>query len=638
MKNRLRYVIYCFFLVCAFLIGLVIGILHIPWINFDAPIAADMQQATVVYDCNGKELCRFQKDKRTQVTLKDILPSLIDAFIAAEDHHFFSHAGISLRGMLRSTIKNIISGRIVQGASTITQQLVKLRYLEYDRTIWRKLKELVLALQIEQIKSKEQIFEEYINAIYFGRGIYGVAAAAERFWGCNATELTLAQVATLAAIAKSAQHYSPLNNQEKSIKRRNVILHSMYQLKFITENEMRAAKQESLALKHDNGRDRIRTYLCESIRVWAEQQYGHETLYNGGLHIHTTIDTHAQALAEQSFDTHIALLRTTMGNAIDGGLIALDVKSGAIRAMIGGYDFYVSQFNRALHAVRQCGSSFKPFLYAAALDVGCSMRDVEVDEPYTLALSSHKNWTPHNWNNKFHGAMTLLKALTASNNIIAIKTLEKIGYKKVIDLASSCGIHRNLLHYPSLALGIAEATVLENTAAFNIFANHGYFVKPYFIEMVKNNHGAKIYQHTEEKMRVLNPLVSQQMLHALTIAMKKKKKERKEKWFAAESIGKSGTTNNSMTTWFVGSTPTLTTAVYIGRDDHKSMGSEIYARTTAFPIWADFYCALSKPNSCDQFYYDPKLKERLINWNTGEYCSGEDSSDVVPILEQEHLC
>ena len=589
---------------------------------------------SLILDDQGNEYARFELDRRTPIAF-DALPNMvIKAFLAAEDHSFFSHGGVSVKGIIRSSLINVYHGRVVQGASTITQQVARLIYLTHERTFLRKIKEVVLAIQLERQLTKEQIFELYVNNMYFGRGIYGVQAAAHRFWNKSITDVTLDQAALLASVAKSARYYSPLNAPDQARKRRNVILECMKKLNFITVEQQQEARAKKVVVDDLLPGNPMRLYVQEWIRQWAEQKWGKEALYTKGFKIKTTINLELQEHAERSFAATVATMRQAMGKSLNGGMVSMQASTGKIKTLIGGINFRESQFNRAMQAYRQVGSSFKPILYALALMYGYDMDTVFTDEPIELSMGAEKLWKPKNWNNKFEGTMTLIRALTFSNNMIAIKLLLNMGVRPLIQLAKRFGVTHELAPYPSLALGTAHATTEENAAAFNVFANGGVYVAPYLVEWVKDEWGKKLWEHKVVSHRVLDTKINSRMVKALMCRMKFSEALSKDGWLDAESIGKTGSTNGAATTWFVGATPELTTAVYLGRDDNKPMGSYVFASKTAFPIWLNFMKMVAHTKK--HFYFDSTLKEVTIDWYTGDpvELGGQQELAFVPILKE----
>jgi len=611
--------------------GAAFYILEEEWVDFSVLSQLKSHNSSMILDDEGKVLAYFENERREYVPFNKLPKILVNAFIAAEDHSFFDHNGISFRGILRSVWVNLKSGRRLQGASTITQQVARLLFLNSEKTFLRKFREIFLSVQLEKQLTKQQIFELYANNIYFGRGIYGVEAACKRFWNKSVNQIDIAQAATLASVAKSAQFYSPLNDLEKSKKRRNLILQSMNSLGMISQKEFESSCNEPLAIHGSMIGGPMRLYVQEWVRIWAENKWGKDFLENKGIKIYTTLNRQTQEAAEKSFAEIIQQWRGSLGNNLNGGLVAVEPSSGRIKAFVGGLSFSESQYNRAFQATRQMGSSFKPLIYAAALQRGLSMKTVFVDEPISIEMPNGDNYEPRNWTHRFDGAMTLLKALTISDNIVAVKTLLEVGYNPVIELAKSCGLNKQLLPYPSLALGICESTVLENVAAFNIFANNGVYVEPYFIESVKDARGKVLWQSSDApKHRVLDSKINSKMMHALSWRMRRAK-TLYGNWIDAESIGKTGSTNDSTTNWFVGATPELTTAIYVGRDDAVGMGKDVFGSQTSFPIWLNFYRRLQFKEK--SFYVDPDLHEVAINWTTGQNASDMQDPDTATILE-----
>ncbi len=589
-------------------------------------------QPSVILDDQGNELARFALDKKEPITIDQIPPVVIKAFVAAEDHSFFSHYGVSLKGIARSMLVNLYYQKKVQGASTITQQVARLMFLTHERTWRRKLHEVVIALQLERQLSKEQILELYLNNIYFGRGIYGVEAACNRFWGKSVDQVTVDEAAMLAAVAKSARFYSPLNAPRTAKHRRNVVLHCMKLLHFISDDEYRQAKGRDLEIKDFIPGNKIRLYIQEWIRSWAEKKWGREALYHQGLRIKTSINADIQEKAEKAFTDHMLKNREKLGDGVNGGMVVLDVPTGKVRSLIGGFDYQESQFNRVFQASRPLASSFKPLLYACAFEAGLTADMVMKDEPFAFEQGDGTLWKPRNWYRDFDGDMTLARALAISNNIITIKLLLKIGMEPVAKKVKLFGLTDEFKPYPSSAIGTIQANVMENAAAFNVFANDGVYVKPYMIEWVKDKWGKRIWSCQPEKRRVLDSKLNSKMVKILTYRMKlAKKRNRSGKWFDAQAIGKTGSSNEAASTWFVGATPELSSAIYVGRDNNTPMGRYIFGSTTALPIWVEFAKSLKYKKK--DFYYDPSLREVVIDWWTGQRKEYDNGKDTITILE-----
>jgi penicillin-binding protein 1A len=606
-----------FFLLLISCIGALFCIAHNQWIDFAALEQHNPAKPTILLDDAGQEWARFQYDRRDPIQFEDMPEHLINAFIAAEDWNFFNHLGLSWKGILRSICVNLYHGRKVQGASTITQQLVKLLFFDGRKTFSRKIKEQLYALLIERHYTKKQILEAYLNRVYFGCGIYGVEAASQRFWGKKAKDIALDEAATLAAVVCSPSRYCPLLCPLSAEKRRNTILKKMQMLQFIDEDTCEQLSAQSLMLQKYERND-IALHFKEMIRIFLEDLVGKQAVYNGGFVVQTTINMHIQEVAEQVFKKQCLTLRDTLGATIDGALITLERASGQIKALIGGVDFFASKFNRALQARRQIGSVFKPLVYAAALQAGSLLTDTEIDEPFEL-VQNNMVWRPNNWDLKFHGPITLAYALSRSNNIVSIKTLLKIGAQPVIDLAKKSHLEGPFHSYPSLALGCIDATLKEVVGMFNIFANDGKYVEPHYIVWVKNQWGTKIFKQHVLQEQVLNSCISGKIAKVLELGLERIRKIfPHEKWLESQAISKTGTTNDSRTCWFVGSTPQDTTGIWFGFDDNRPMGKKgrpIYPIHTAFPPWLALHASLKSHPS--QFSYDSSLRELVINERNG---------------------
>lgn len=602
------------------------------WIDFSVLEHYNPGKPSIVLDDEGKEWTRFQLDRREPISIADVPEQLICAFMATEDREFFIHNGISWRGILRSLFVNLRSGKIVQGASTITQQLVKLLFFSNERTFKRKLKEALLTLVIEHQFSKEQILETYLNHIYLGNGIYGVQAAAQRFWQRPIEQLSLAQCSTLAGIVRSPNNYNPHCNPEASLKRRNLILKLMLDQQFITTDMYEQAYNEQLALPPSE-QSTYGAHLKETLRQFLEELVGKHQLYTNGYTIQTTLNTAMQMHAEQTVHKHITKLRAKL--PLNAALVSLEAETGAIKALVGGYKFSESQFNRAMQAQRQMGSIFKTFSYAAALEQGHKLSDVLIDEPIT----NIKDWNPRNVHRRFEGPMTRARALMSSNNIIAIKTLLDAGIPAVVNLAERCHLPGPFISYPSLALGCTECSPLQAAAAFNVFTNKGTYQEPYIVSWVKDHFGKKIWKHRLQPEPVIAWNISSQIVHTLSNAVQSLKRRMPNWWIKGECYGKTGTTNDARSCWFVGGTPHLTTSVYLGCDDNRQMTNQIFSVTHAVPLWLEFNRAVETLSSTTpgSFFYDPKLQKKIVHGRTGEELVDENQPQAITLLVDPSL-
>lgn len=616
-------------LCCSFGLGIIFFVLHNTSVDFSALEQYSPGVPSLVFDDQGNEWARFQLDRREPITLQKMPSSLINAFVAAEDWDFFQHAGISWKGIIRSLLVNFYYGHIVQGASTITQQLVKLLFFDSQKTFRRKIKEQIFSLLVERRFTKEQILQTYLNHVYFGCGIYGVQAASQRFWGKDVSDLTLDEVAVLAGIVRSPGNYCPIMYPLSAQKRRDTVLRKMMRMKFISFDEYEQLVGSAVVVD-DRENTAMAPHLRESMRLFLEERFGKQLLYCGGLTIQTTLNRYTQECAERCFVQQCTKLYDVLSLPVDGALISMDVKTGGIKALVGGADFNKSKFNRALQSKRQMGSIFKPIVYAAALDSGMNFAQTEIDEPLHYDDGTGNVWSPNNYNRLFAGQMTLAYALSNSNNIVTIKTFLKTGAEKVIDVAKRFHIEGPLYPYPSLALGCVDATVKEAVGMFNVFANNGRYVEPHYINWVKDRWGTKLLKNRPLHEQIISECISGKVAKVLGLGLERVRKIFPREWIDCQAISKTGTTNDSRICWFIGSTPELTTAVYIACDDNRPLGNNVYPLKTAFPIWKELNRMLRTVQK--SFSYDPSLREIHIHEKTGEQVPATDSKGTITIL------
>lgn len=621
----------CLVLVGATAIGVFIALVNYPWTTDALRTTIRATQPSIVLDAHGRELMRFQRTKRNPVPLQRIPVHLVTAFLATEDRAFYEHPGISWMGIIRSLFYNMYHRRFAQGGSTITQQLVRLLYFDTKKTIARKIKEQFITLVIEQQLSKDQILEAYLNHIYLGCGIYGVAAAAHTFWGKSIEELTVGEAALIAGIVQSPRRYCPLLNPDQALKRRNVVLHCMATAGYITLDDAQRISKEPLSLHIAQEHSANASHIRDMIRAQLEELIGRHDLYNGGLTIKTTIDQQMQIAAETCFSEHITKLRASGLATIDGAIISIRTHDGGIEALVGGYSYQQSQFNRALHASRQIGSALKPFVYSVALEQGLSLADVEVDAP--MAVEDHgRLWQPVNVTHRFDGPMTRARALIVSNNIITLKTILEIGPDAVAERGRQIIPTAQWNPYPSLALGCVDMTPLQAVSMFNIFANRGNYCEPYLIEWINDGTGKRLWTHAPRTRSDLSWRIASQIGIILEQACNRWNSLSRTQPLPVASMGKTGTTNDARSCWFLGSTPSHTTAVYLGSDDYRAM-PKLYAVSSALPLW--HACNLRYPHSARTFQHDPTLTPTRYNSWTGEKIVDDDNSatDSVVIFE-----
>ncbi|MCX5906072.1 MAG: PBP1A family penicillin-binding protein [Deltaproteobacteria bacterium] len=449
-----------------------------------------------VYSDDGALIGEFFVERRIVVPLSQMPRQLIRAFVAAEDARFFEHRGIDYWRILGAALRNIESLEVVQGGSTITQQIAKSFLLTPERSMIRKIKEALLAYRIEKDLTKNEILFLYLNQIYLGEGAYGVGAASKTYFGKSVQDLTLAECAVLAGLPPAPNGYSPLRHPQKARERQLYVLHRMVERKWLTPEQAKKTEGESIRLRPKGPKGYNEApYAVEQVRMYVEEKYGKNQLYKGGLKIYTTIHARLQQIAQNAVNSGLEEFEGR-GNKdkgrdqVQGALIVLDPQSGYILAMVGGRDFSQSQFNRATQAKRQAGSAFKPIVFAAALDKGFTPASIIVDEPFSYEdVPGKEPWEPQNFDREFWGPITMRKALTFSRNVATVKIAQSIGVDYIIHYAKNLGIKTKLEPNLSLALGAANLTLLEMTSAFGVFAAQGYRSEPMLISRVVDKDG-----------------------------------------------------------------------------------------------------------------------------------------------------
>ncbi len=544
-----------------------------------------------MYAADGTELARFYIENRSPVPLAEVPQEMINALIAAEDAHFYSHHGIDFRGMARAMLRNIRAGKVLEGGSTLTQQLAKVLFLTPERSYTRKLKEMALALRIEQHYTKREILSFYLNQIYFGSGAYGIEAASRIYFGKSVKQLDLAECALLAGLPRSPRYYSPFKSLVGAKRRRSYVLNRMVADGFISSAAAAAAKQEPLPTTPPPAQAEKAPYFVEYVRQRVEDRFGSGILYSGGLRITTSLDPRLQTYAEEAIASGLERIekRTRHKHAapLQAALIAIEPSSGLIRAMVGGRDFASSQFNRACQAMRQPGSAFKPIIYADALAHGIGASELFDDSPLVVKTDHDTVWRPMNFTRTYLGPVTMRQALEQSLNIPTVRLLERIGIDSVITFARRIGITSPLSPYLSLALGSSVVSLSELTSAYAVFADHGLKLGPASIITVADRNGVVVYRDDAIPQVVMKPETAYLITYLLEGAI-----ERGTGWEARSlgrpAAGKTGTTNDYHDAWFIGYTPNLVTGVWVGYDDSTSIGPRQTGARAALPIWLDF--------------------------------------------------
>jgi len=584
MKTKIFYI---FFFVLLFFIGVIGG--YVYWIFADLPDVKALEgyrpfEASVVYSSDGQVLTEFFYERRKFVPHYEIPEIIKKAFVAAEDVRFYKHPGVDVIGILRALYRDIKAGGIVEGGSTITQQLAKMLFLKPEKSITRKIKEAILSIQIERKYTKDEILGLYLNQAYFGNRAYGIAAASEAYFGKSFKELTHAQIALLASLPKAPSAYNPFKKPDIAIKRRNIVLQKMLEEGFITREQYNEALKEALP-EHPYWRKFEAPYFVETLRQELESKYG-ERLYKDGLRIYSTIDYNLQKKAEEAVRNGLIEIHKRVKPQVQASLIAIDLKTGYVKALVGGNDFWETQYNRVF-SLRQPGSAFKPFVYAVALMDGWSPDDTILDSPVSFPGSVQgKSWSPKNYNNEYHGEVPLRKAIALSLNAATVRLAYQVGIKNVVEFAEQCGLTTKIHPYLSTALGASDVKPIELTAAYSVFAT-GRKMKPIFYEKITDHNGITIEENKPDIQQILPEEIVDQMRELLQEVVLSGTAQ-KAKELGREVYGKTGTTNDFSDAWFVGFDDNLLVGVWVGRDNHKPIGAKEAGARAALPIWIDF--------------------------------------------------
>ncbi len=639
---------------------------------------------TTLYTDQDEPFASFYEQRRILLPLAKIPVQLRQAVLATEDSHFYEHRGLYPRAIARAMIMNAISRRKSQGGSTITQQLARVLFLTPEKSFTRKIKEALLAVEIEKHYSKDKILELYFNQVYFGHGAYGVEAAAQTYFKKSVGELNLAEAAMLAGLPSAPNRFSPILEPERARRRRDHVLNRMVEMKVISREQAATASRVPFDETLFTRSRTFAPYFVEHVRQSLEETYGAYMLYNSGLKVYTTLNLRMQRAAEEalvgglrdldkargyrpqqergsevararigpyttrtgeilpgtimrvkpkslevqvgryrgeiplesmkwtkitnlpeafhegdpilvqvlSVDDRRKVLDLTLEQdpELEGALVALDPRDGAIKAMIGGYDFDRSKFNRATQAKRQPGSAFKPFVYATAFDRGLTPSTIIEDSPisfYFRVGGKSVEWSPENYDRKFRGAMTLRRALENSINVVTVKLIERIGVDPVVRMAHQMGIESDLRPEVALALGVSEVSPLELVSAYGVIANGGVRAEPFAIRKVTDNQGRILEDHIAEPQEVMRP----ETAYVLTNVMKGVVEHGtgiRARVLKRPLAGKTGTSSEATDVWFVGFTPNLVAGVWIGYDVKRSLGSAETGSRLALPLWINF--------------------------------------------------
>jgi penicillin-binding protein 1A len=536
----------------------------------DDPGIGERALTTVVYAADGSILAEWHaEENRHLVSFSELPRHLIDAVIAIEDERFWEHPGVDLTAIARTLFTNLEAGEIVQGGSTITQQYLKNVLLTPEVTIERKLEEAILALRLEEGLTKEQILERYLNTVYFGVGAYGVGTASATYFGKQVSELTLGESALLAALIQLPGVVDPYQNPEAALERRRLVLEKMIEFGWVTPEDAAAADQEPLVLRPRETDTEVRfPYFVEEVkrRLLADPSLGatatdrYHALFKGGLRIHTTLDPDLQEAAE-------AAIAETIESGPAAALVAIDPGTGHVLALVGGRDFYdaddpVAQFNLATQGRRQPGSAFKPFVLAAALESGVDIHDVYEAGQRVTVMTDSGPWEVENYAGAVFPDLTITEATVYSVNVVYARLVAEIGAEHVAEVASAAGITSNLEPYPSLALGAQEVSVLDMASAYGTFAAGGVHVDPIFVKSIDRHDGVNVYEAVPAVARVMNTDVASRVTSVLGEVVQRGTGQLAR--IGRPIAGKTGTSQEHRDAWFVGYTPELAAAVWVG--------------------------------------------------------------------------
>ena len=757
-----------------FLIILIIGLTYgMTKINITIPDYRQLETyeppvTTRLFAGDGQVMMEYAAEKRLFVPIEKIPDKVKHAFIAAEDKHFYTHSGIDYIGIVRAVLgnlKKIGTGRRPAGASTITQQVAKNFLLSSELSYTRKIKEAILARRIDKAFSKDHILELYLNEIYLGNRAYGVAAAAMNYFGKSLDDLTLDEIAYLAALPKGPNNYNPKTHYDAAVARRNWVISRMVEDGYADEKEAEEAKKRPLkVVESKSGFLKDTEYYSEEVRRTISRNFGDEALYQGGLIVRTTIDPRLQEIAtkalrkglleydrrhgwrgattsikiDENYKKSLAdakltsgaeeswkkavVLKVTKDKAeietadgatgeiplsllawarhaekgqnmgpvptsvkqvlrkgdviyvektsekdkenynlrqipeIEGGMAVMDPHTGKVLALVGGFSFAKSQFNRATQAYRQTGSTFKPFIYLTALELGYSPTDLILDAPFVLDQGEGlPKWKPVNFSKKFYGLMTLRRGVELSKNLMTVRLAQDIGMDKIVDMSKRIGVNDHLATYLSSSLGAADTRVINMVAAYAVIVNGGKKVPPYMIERIQDRKGRTIYRHEQTpcpdckatkwenqpvpdfhvvREQVVDPLSAYQMTSILEGVATRGTGARLN-GLHRHVAGKTGTTNETKDAWFVGFTPDLVAGVYVGYDEPISLGRSETGAHSALPIFYDFMAEALKNTPDTNFRIPEGIKLVRVNPQTGKPSSPSDSTVIIEALKPD---
>ncbi len=704
-------------------------------LTFDIPEVKGLQDwkppvVTTIYSADGQVLFQFGAEKRIVVGIDQIPKEFLDALVSTEDSHFYEHVGIDPWGIGRAIITDLTHLKKAQGGSTITQQLARSLFLKPEKTIRRKLQEMVLAVQIEKAFTKQEILGFYCNQVYMGHGRYGIEAASEYYFGKPAKKMTLPEAALLAGLVQRPETFSPFRAPDKARVRRDHVLNRMVEENKIGRDVADQAIATPVSVAKLPEEDNIAPYFVEEVRRYLDSKYGEVTLYEEGLEVHTTLDPAMQKAANQAvfeglrtldkrqgfrpikknvlkdggdlatfidpswgkppsvgklrggvvtevtrktaairlgdYTAHfgpegIDWTQKTVPNQVlkvgdvapflvlaidepkkelkvkldqeplvEGALLAIDPATGEIKALVGGYDFNRSEFDRSMQSYRQAGSAFKPFVYTTALDSGQTLADTIFDEPTVFQdPATGDEYQPSNYYRKYYGVTTLREAMEESRNIVAVKLLNQVGYTRTIDTARKMGITSPLRPYPSMALGTMEVSLIDLTTAYSIFPNQGVRVEPHFIRYVADRDGKMREEAKPKVIEVLRADIAYLMTYLLEGVTESGTGAQAARELNRPVAGKTGTTDDLADAWFVGFSPSVVAGVWVGFDQKKTLGEGETGARAALPIWIGFMKEALKGKPDESFPRPANVVYVPIDRRTGLRATVESACPVT---------
>lgn len=571
-------------------------------------------ETTYIYDINGELIARLHGDiNREVVTLDRISPHLKRSVLAMEDAYFYTHKGIDPNGIGRAILANFNAGGTVEGGSTLTQQLVKNLFLSNERSLNRKVAEAVLAMRVEQVFTKEQILEMYLNQVFWGRNTNGAETASQNYFGKSSADLTLGEAAMLAGTIQAPSVFNPVDNFAEAKKRQGLVLDRLAELNWATSAEIKAAKAQKIVVKKTGTSyeaSRV-PYVSQAVTAELEEKFGKDVILQGGLRVQTTIDLKLQRIAEEVSADGSKELSERGANANQLALVAVDPRTGFVKALVGGVgEFDKNQFNRAVLARRQLGSSFKPFVYYAAFATGNYTPDSVIDDSPMTIPDGDEPYVPRNYDNKFSGSISIRQAIAVSRNIPAIKLGIEVGADNVIAICRKLGINSPIKPVVSLPLGAADVTPMEVAGAYAVFASGGYKSKTTMIARVTDRNGNLVLDNTPKPELILDPIAVSYLTDALRGVVTNGTATEAQLSEGRPVAGKTGTTSDFRDAWFVGYVPQLSVAIWIGNDDYSPMSNGVTGGVYVTPIWRRFMEKALAGQAIEQFPVPAELPDK----------------------------